>query len=69
MLDTNKFHNWTKHIDIQYHFVREQLSTQQIKVQHCSTKDMVADIMTKPLGCDKHFYLLKQLGVFGGESI
>jgi hypothetical protein len=69
MLDTNKFHKRTKHIDIQYHFVREQLSAQQIKVQHCSIKDMVAEIMTKPLRCDKHFYLLEQLGVFGGESI
>ena len=69
MLDTNKFHNQTKHIEIPYHFVREQLLAQQIKVQHCSTKDMVADIMTKPLGLDKHFYLLEQLGVFGRESI
>lgn len=73
MLDTNKFHNRTKHIDIQYCFAHEQLFAQQIQVQYCTIEKMLADIMTKALaralGCDKHFYLLEQLGLFGTDRI
>jgi transposase InsO family protein len=40
----------TKHIDVRYHFVREQFEAGAIELEHCSTQDMIADILTKPLG-------------------
>lgn len=39
----------TKHIDIQYHFVRDSLSKNLFAVDYCPTADNTADILTKPL--------------------
>ena len=44
-----KFHNRTKHIDVSYHFVREQVDNKVISVKYCRTEDMLADVMTKGL--------------------
>ena len=44
-----KFHNRTKHIDISFHFIREQVNLKVISVKYCPTEDMLADIMTKGL--------------------
>lgn len=38
-----------KHIDVKYHFVRERVQLKDIKIDYVGTKDMVADMMTKPL--------------------
>ena len=37
-----KFHNRTKHIDVSYHFVREQVDNKVISVKYCRTEDMLA---------------------------
>ena len=43
-------HQRTKHIDIRYHFVREQVvERSSVKIEYCSTDLMVADIATKAL--------------------
>ena len=39
----------TKHIDVRYHFIREQVSAGGIKLVHCPTQLMQADILTKAL--------------------
>jgi hypothetical protein len=39
-------HGRSKHIDVRYHFIRERVGC-------CSTNDMVADILTKPLDREK----------------
>jgi hypothetical protein len=43
------FHRRTKHIDIRFHFTREHLELGHITIPHISTKDQLADILTKPL--------------------
>ena len=43
------FHERSKHIDIRYHFTREKIQEQVVKLVYCKTGDMVADAMTKPL--------------------
>jgi hypothetical protein len=42
-------HARTKHIDIQYHFIRQHVATKTIALTFTGTEDMVADIFTKPL--------------------
>ena len=42
-------HARTKHIDVQYHFVREKVEEGLVKVAYINTKAQLADIMTKPL--------------------
>ncbi len=38
-----------KHIDLQYHFVRNAQQTNQIKLQHVTSENQLADSLTKPL--------------------
>jgi hypothetical protein len=48
-------HKRSKHIDIKYHWLREHTyESGAINLEHCSTEDMVADMMTKALGFDQH---------------
>jgi hypothetical protein len=43
------FHARTKHIEIDYHFVRERVAEKLLDVKFISTKDQVADGFTKAL--------------------
>lgn len=43
-----EFHKRTKHIDIQYHFIREKYHQQEIDINYVSAHNQIVDIMTKP---------------------
>jgi len=58
-----EYHARTKHIDIQYHFIRECIQTGKIALEYCPTSDMVADGMTKAMARDRHVELLAKMGV------
>jgi hypothetical protein len=50
MADNPVEHSRTKHIDIQYHFLRNhQQRGGGIEIAYVSTKEQLADIFTKPL--------------------
>ena len=40
---------WTKHIDIQFHFIRKAIEDSTILLTYCPTQVMMADLLTKPL--------------------
>lgn len=61
-------HGWTKHIEIRFHFIRNLISEGLIILEHCSTENQVADILTKPLGSQKFLYLKTMLGVYDFHS-
>ena len=44
------FHDHSKHIDIRYHYIWDMVQQGAIRLQHISTNEQVADILTKPLG-------------------
>jgi len=44
-----EYHARTKHIDIQYHFVRQHCENKTITLTYCPTGEMTADIFTKAL--------------------
>jgi len=41
--------NRTRHIKIKYFFVKQFLDNGEFKLEHCPTREMIADILTKPL--------------------
>ena len=57
------FHERTKHIEIDCHFVREKIGTGLISPCYLRSFDQLADIFTKPLGVDAFQRFLPKLGV------
>ncbi|KAK6775913.1 hypothetical protein RDI58_026914 [Solanum bulbocastanum] len=57
------FHERTKHFDNDCHFVREKLQQKMIKTNHVSTRDQLADLLTKGLWKATHLHLMSKLGV------
>jgi hypothetical protein len=56
-------HARTKHIDIQYHFVREKVESGDVQLMYMSTEDMIADALTKPLPRPKFTRLVEKMGL------
>ena len=52
------FHARTKHIEIDVHFVRDQVLRRALEVQYIPSSDQLADCLTKPL-THSHFYYLR----------
>jgi len=50
----------TRHINIRYFFITDQVNKKEISIEWCPTKDMVADFMTKPLQ-GSHFRRLRNI--------
>lgn len=53
----------SKHIDVKYHFIRENVKKGKIKLKHLSTNEMIVDIFTKPLAKGK-FDFFKKLRLY-----
>lgn len=57
------FHERTKHIDIDYHQVKDAVQDKLITSEHISTKEQPADILTKALPSTTFSYLLFNPGI------
>ena len=57
------FHARTKHIDIQYHFIRYIIEAESIKLIYCPTSKMTADTLTKALSSIKVKQFATALGL------
>ena len=57
------FHSRTKHVDVRHHFIREKVESGQVTLDYISTRDQLADILTKPLGKITFERLRAQLGL------
>jgi hypothetical protein len=56
-------HKRTKHIGIQFHFIRELLESRQIFLLYIPTTDQLADFLTKALGRVKFEENVRRLGL------
>lgn len=57
------FHKRTKHIHVKYHFIRDKVKNADIELLYMPTNDMVADMLTKPLGVKKHQLICDRLSL------
>nr|GFA31282.1 Gag-Pol polyprotein [Tanacetum cinerariifolium] len=59
----NVQHSRSKHIDIRYHFIKEQVEQGMIKLYFVNTEYQLADLFTKALGRDRIEFLTNKLGM------
>ena len=57
------FHDRSKHIEIPYHYVRDMVDKNSVKLEYICTADQTADILTKPLSRVKIEHFRKRLGM------
>ena len=55
------FHACTKHIEVDYHFVRERILRHDLQVQFVASQDQLADILTKGLPSPRFQWLVSKL--------
>ncbi|KAI3501210.1 hypothetical protein L1887_29073 [Cichorium endivia] len=56
-------HRRTKHIDVRYHYIRELVNKEIIKLKFCGTNEQLADMMTKPLTLATFEFIREEIGV------
>lgn len=56
-------HSRTKHIEIRFHFLRDNYEKGNVALHHVDTEHQLADIFTKPLDSSRFAYLRGELGV------
>jgi histone deacetylase 1/2 len=63
------FHARTKHIEVDFHFVRERVAKKMLHVRFISSKDQLVDIFTKPLSLPLFEACRRNLNLFDTVKI
>ena len=69
LTENSVFHDRSKHIDLKYHYIRDMVQQNVIKLKYIATNDQVADILTKPLQLAKFAHFRDKLGVVENASL
>jgi hypothetical protein len=69
MADNPVEHSRTKHIDIQYHFLRDHQQKGDIEIAYVSTHNQLADIFTKPLDEKTFSKLRNELNILDSQNV
>lgn len=57
------FHSRMKHLALDFHFIRDNVNSGALRVAHVSTRDQLADALTKPLSRPRFQELMSKIGV------
>ena len=58
-------HDWSKHIDVKFHFLRDCVDGGQIVIEFVKTGRQLTDVLTKPLGRFQLTELKEMIGMEG----
>nr|GEV38199.1 retrovirus-related Pol polyprotein from transposon TNT 1-94 [Tanacetum cinerariifolium] len=56
-------HSRAKHIDVRYHFIKEQVENGIVELYFVRTEYQLADIFIKPLPRERFYFLIEKLGM------
>jgi hypothetical protein len=56
------YHSKTKHIDVQYHFVRDMVEEKKVLLVKVDTLENVADSLTKSVSTEKFSWCRESMG-------
>ncbi|GKE49934.1 hypothetical protein Tco_1481192 [Tanacetum coccineum] len=59
----NVQHSRTKHIDVHYHFIKDQVENGIVELYFVRIEYQLADIFTKPLPKERYNFLIEKLGI------
>jgi len=59
-----QFHQWSKHIDLCYHWIQELVDKHIIQIQTCRDSEQTADVLTKALPKPKHLQHGYEMGIW-----
>jgi hypothetical protein len=68
MADNLVEHSHTKHIDIQYHFLRDHQQKGDIEIAYVRTHNQLANIFTKPLDENTFSKLRNELNILDSQN-
>jgi hypothetical protein len=63
------FHKRKNYINTRYHFIQELINNGELILQHCRSKEQLAEIFTKALAQDQFEYLIEALGIVNIDVI
>ena len=63
MAKNPQFYGRSKHINIKFHFIREQVRANKIQLKYCASGDTLADLLTKGISTEKLERLRKLYGM------
>lgn len=58
------YHARTKHVEIDFHFVREHVAAKTLDVCFILSEDQLADVLTKPIVSSRFQHFCSKLNVF-----
>ncbi len=65
--NNSEFHRRTKHIDVRFHWIREEVSMKQLNIVYIPTAEMAADGLTKSLPASGFLEFRRKIGIDTGS--
>ena len=63
LAENPEFHKRTKHIDIQYHFIRQLVNEKRLIITYTASKTNLADPFTKGVPKDQFYDFIRRIGL------